>query len=292
MLKKNSALFPDRFYHMAIAIYHTTKKFMQKINDASLPALRSSSNQRDWLEVAEYASIVGSAIGTIVAGLSGQIIYAAAPLTAAISLNFVNRQRFEQQVQQKANSAIAGVELAVKSIQQQVQTLPGESKELHTAFSNLQQKLRSLESHTIADVQAALQSLEQQVQAFPGQSEQLYLLSQLQEKLVSLENSALTAHDLENVNVRFLLMNEKLTEVTNITAELQERSDKVDFNEIQGTVKQLQVLLDRPTIDVATMQTEMQQLQQQVSELQRQNQQIVKPYLQRLTRAVKQLSAQ
>lgn len=285
--------FADSFYHKPIAIYQITKKVMQKINDGSFPALRSSSNQRDWLELAEYASIAGSAIGTIVAGLSGQIIYAAAPLTAAISLNFVNRQRFEQQVQQKANSAIAGVELAVKSIQQQVQTLPAESKELHTAVADLQQKLRSLESHTIADVNAAVQSLKEQVQAFPAQSGEVYpMLSQLQQKLVSLENSTLREHDWENVNVRFLLMNEKLTEVKSITAELQERSDEVDFNEIQGTVRQLQVLLDRPTIDVAMMQTETQQLQEQVSELQRQNQQIVKPYLQRLTRAVKQLSAQ
>lgn len=266
---------------------------MQKINNGSFPALKSSSNQRDWLEVAEYASIAGSAIGTIVAGLSGQIIYAAAPLTAAISLNFVNRQRFEQQVQQKANSAIAGVELAVKSLQHQVQTLPTESKELHIAVSDLQRKLVSLESHTLADVDAAVQFLQQQVQALPGESGQFYpMLSQLQQKLVSLENSALRELDWENVNVRFLLMNEKLTEVINITAELQERSDEVDLNEIQGAVRQLQVLLDRPTIDVAMMQTEMQQLQEQVEQLQRQNQQIVKPYLQRLTRAVKQLSAE
>ncbi|MDQ2096059.1 MAG: hypothetical protein QQW96_00195 [Tychonema bourrellyi B0820] len=266
---------------------------MQKIDDGSFPALRNSSNQRDWLEVAEYASIAGSAIGTIVAGLSGQIIYAAAPLTAAIALNFVNRQRFEKQVQQKANSAIAGVELAVKSLQQQVQTLPTEYKELHVLVSDLQQKLRNLESHTLADVHAAVQSLQQQVQAFPAQSEQLYsMLGQLQQQLVSLENSALRELDWENVNVRFLLMNEKLTEVKNITAELQERSHEVDLNQIQGTVRQLQVLVDRPTIDVATIQTEMQQLREQVEKLQRQNQQIVKPYLQRLTRAVKQLLAQ
>jgi len=253
--------------------------------------MRSSQNQPEWLELAEYASIAGSAIGTIAAGLSGHIVYAAAPLTAALSLNFVNRQRFEQKMQQKSNSAIAGVELAVKSLQQQVQTLPGEPTELYTAVSDLQQKLSSLESHTIADVQAAVKSLEQQVQAFPGESEQLYpMLSQLQEKLHSLENSALREQDWENVNVRFLLMGEKLTEVKNITAELQERSSEVDFSEIQDTVRQLQVLLDRPTIDVATLQTEMHQLQEQVSELQRLNQEIVKPYLQRLTRAMKQLS--
>lgn len=264
---------------------------MQKMNDVSFPALRSSSNQRDWVEVAEYASIAGSAIGTIVAALSGQIIYAAAPLTAALSLNFLNRQRFEQKMQQKANSAIAGVELTVKSLQQQVQTLPGESKELHTTFSDLQQQLRSLESHAIPDIQATLTSLQQQMQAHPADSEEIdTILSELQQKLVRLENSALRELDWENVNVRFLLMDEKLTEVKNMTAELQQRSEEIDFNQIQSSLGQLQVLLDRPTIDVATLQTEIQQLQEQVSQLQRQNQQIVKPYLQRLTRAVKQLS--
>jgi CII-binding regulator of phage lambda lysogenization HflD len=264
---------------------------MQKINDASFPAMRSSQNQPEWLELAEYASITGSAIGTIVAGLSGQIIYAAAPLTAALSLNFLNRQRFEQKMQQKSNSAIAGLELAVKSLQQQVQTLPGEPVELYTAVSELHQKLDNLESHTIADVNAAVQSLEQQVQAFPGESQQLYpMLGQLQEKLSNLENSALREHDWENVNVRFLLMDERLTEVKNITAELQQRSSEVDFSEIQDTVRQLQVLLDRPTIDIATLQTEIHQLQEQVAELQRLNQEIVKPYLQRLTRAMKKLS--
>ncbi|MEG4318495.1 MULTISPECIES: hypothetical protein [unclassified Microcoleus] len=264
---------------------------MQKIDDASFPTMRSSQNQPEWLELAEYASIAGSAIGTIVAGLSGQIIYAAAPLTAALSLNFVNRQRFEQKMQQKANSAIAEVQAAVEGRSQQVQRLPGELAQLDTTVSDLQQKLRILESGAIADVQAAVASLERQAQALPADSQELYtILSDLQQKLRILENSALREHDWENVNVRFLLMDERLTEVRTITAQLQERSNEVDFDQIQGSLKQLQDLLDRPTINTGMLQTEIQHLQQQVSELQRQNQEIVKPYLQRLTRAVKQLS--
>jgi peptidoglycan hydrolase CwlO-like protein len=261
---------------------------MQKIDDTSFAGMRSTQNQPEWLELAEYASIAGSAIGTIVAGLSGQIIYAAAPLTAAVSLNFLNRQRFEQKMQQKSNSAIAGVELAVKSIQQQVQALPGEPTELYTAVSDLQQKLRSLESQSIADVQAAVQSLEQQVQAFPAESQDIYpILSGLQQQIGSLENTAVKEQDWESVNVRFLLIDEKLTEVKNITTDLQEKLNGVDFSEIQGSVKQLQALLDRPTIDVGTFQGEIQRLQEQVAELERQNQEIVKPYLRRLVRAVK-----
>ncbi|MEG4395970.1 hypothetical protein [Microcoleus sp. BROC3] len=265
---------------------------MQKIEKASFPASRSAPNQPDWLELAEYASVAGSAMGTIAAVLSGQIVYAAAPLTAALSLNLANRQRFEQQMQQKANSAIADVQAAVERRSQQVQVLPGEPAELYTAVSDLQQKLQGLESGAIAEVQAAVASLERQAQALPADSQELYtILSDLQQKLGILENSALREHDWENVNVRFLLMGEKLTEVKTITAQLQERSNEVDLNEIQGSLKQLQDLLDRPTIDAGMLQTEIQHLQEQVSELQRQNQEIVKPYLQRLTRAVKKLSA-
>ena len=264
---------------------------MQKIENASFPALRISPNQPDWLELVEYASIVGSTIGTIAAGLSGQILYAAAPLTAALSLNIANRQRFEQKMQQKANSAIAQVQAAVECRSQQVQRLPGEVAALDTTVSDLKQKLRILESGAIAEIQAAVASLERQTQAFPADSQQFHtILSDLQQKLRILENSALREHDWENVNVRFLLLDEKLTEVKTITAELQERSNEVDLDQIQGSLKQLQDLLDRPTIDTEMLQTEIQHLQNRVSELQRQNQEIVKPYLQRLTRAVKKLS--
>ncbi|MCC3405337.1 MAG: hypothetical protein JGK17_07020 [Microcoleus sp. PH2017_10_PVI_O_A] len=264
---------------------------MQKIEDASFPALRISPNQQDWLELAEYASVAGSAIGTIAAALSGQILYAAAPLTAALSLNLANRQRFEQKMQQKANFAIAEVQAAAEGRSQQVQKLPGELAKLDSTVSDLKQKLGILESGAIADIQAAVASLERQAQALPADSQELYsILSDLQEKLRILENSALREHDWENVNVRFLLLDERLTEVRSITTQLQERSTQVDLNEIQGSLKQLQDLLDRPTIDTATLQTEIQHLQEQVSELQRQNQEIVKPYLLRLTRAVKKLS--
>ncbi|MBE9124522.1 hypothetical protein IQ269_28065 [Tychonema sp. LEGE 07199] len=263
---------------------------MQKIENASLPAFRIFPNQPDWLELAEYASIAGSAIGTIAAGLSGQILYAAAPLTAAISLNIANRQRFEQQMQQKANSALAEVQAAAAGRSQQVQLLPGEPAELYTAVSDLKQKILSLESSAISDLQAAVASLER-AQALPADSQELYtILSDLREKLRILENSALREDDWQNVNVRFLLMDEKLTEVRTITAQLQERSSDVELNEIQDSLKQLQHLLDRPTIDAGAMQTEIKHLHEQVSELQRQNQEIVKPYLQRLTRAVKKLS--
>jgi hypothetical protein len=56
----------------------------------------SSLKQRHWLELAEYVSLISSAVGSGVVALSGQAFYGVAPLTLALSLNVANRYRLEQ----------------------------------------------------------------------------------------------------------------------------------------------------------------------------------------------------
>ncbi len=53
-------------------------------------------NQHHWLEITEYISLAGSAVGSLVALLSQQVFYASAPLTVALSLNLINRYRWEK----------------------------------------------------------------------------------------------------------------------------------------------------------------------------------------------------
>jgi len=223
---------------------------MQKIDNSSFKALNPTLNQHNWLELAEYASVAGSALGTLAAALSGQIIYAAAPLTVALSLNLANRQRFEEQVRENANSAIADIHVVVESIHRQVHALPRDSQDLKPILSDLQQKLHSLQSNVL------------------GQQ------------------------DWETVNVRFLLMDEKLAEIKNSTADLHHRSgETADFSSVQTSLNQLQALTNQPTKDLTAVENEIRHLQEQVSQLQHHNREIIKPYLQRLTRAVKQLQA-
>lgn len=52
-------------------------------------------NQRQWLEIAEYLSIAGSAVGTVVAVASQQVVYAATPISLSLLLNLLNRRRLE-----------------------------------------------------------------------------------------------------------------------------------------------------------------------------------------------------
>ncbi|MBD1925142.1 hypothetical protein H6F74_02420 [Trichocoleus sp. FACHB-90] len=63
-------------------------------------------------------------MGTVATAVSQQAVYAAAPLMVALSLNAINRHRFQQQTQQYTKSAIAEVHHVVESLHHQRHTLP------------------------------------------------------------------------------------------------------------------------------------------------------------------------
>ncbi|MGB3207189.1 MAG: hypothetical protein WBB28_19570 [Crinalium sp.] len=72
--------------------------------------------KQPWLEIAEYTAIVGSVVGTVAAVKFQQLAYASAPLAVVVSLNLINRQRFQQQIQQYTSSAIADVRQVVQPL--------------------------------------------------------------------------------------------------------------------------------------------------------------------------------
>ncbi len=82
------------------------------------------TSDRCWLEMAEYISLASSVAGSVAAAASQQIVYAAAPLTLALSLSLVNRQRFQQQFQQQTTVAIANVRQEVQFLHNKIQVPP------------------------------------------------------------------------------------------------------------------------------------------------------------------------
>lgn len=113
----------------------------------------SSQTSTDWWKIAEYTSVVGSTIGSIVAAAwSWQILYAATPISAALWLNLINRQRFERQIRLYSESAIADVHAVVQSLHEQVQNIPTEPTELDPiteVLTELQRVTQSLENDVI-----------------------------------------------------------------------------------------------------------------------------------------------
>ncbi|MBD2545434.1 MULTISPECIES: WD40 repeat domain-containing protein [Planktothricoides] len=69
-------------------------------------------NNRNWLESAEYVSLIGSVIGSIVAIFSGNAIYATVPLCFSLIFNTINRSRFEVGVRRNS--------ISINRIQRQV----------------------------------------------------------------------------------------------------------------------------------------------------------------------------
>jgi len=82
------------------------------------------------LEIAEYVFLAGSALGTVAAVVSKQVVFAATPLTVALALNLANRHRFQQQTEQYSQSVLAETNQVVESLQQQVRVLPAINNQL------------------------------------------------------------------------------------------------------------------------------------------------------------------
>ncbi len=72
-------------------------------------------DSKNFYALAEYASLALSVLGTIAAVASQQIVFAVAPMTLAISLNTINRQRLLQLTQLHTKNLIASVHQTIDS---------------------------------------------------------------------------------------------------------------------------------------------------------------------------------
>ncbi len=71
------------------------------------------AQNRHWTEVAETISLIASAGGAIVSVILEQVAYLAAPVTLALVLNLVNRQRLEQGVEHQSREEITLLQSSV-----------------------------------------------------------------------------------------------------------------------------------------------------------------------------------
>lgn len=147
---------------------------MQNIQP-NIQHLRQILSEYHWLDLAESVSIAASALGTLAGALSGQVVYAAAPLTVALSLNLANRYRLDENTEQYTKAAISDVRNVVESL---YKALP-ENDQPRVDLKSLQKSI--------------------------------YHLQKVTERL---ENKALTEDDWQMVNVRFLTLQESLDKLT------------------------------------------------------------------------------
>ena len=106
---------------------------------------------RNWLNLSEYALLVGAGIGSLASVASQQMLFTAAPVSALLLVNLVNRRRLEATALAHTHSSVAQLDqklsVDLNALRQQIQVLPN--------FLDLA-SLRKSVSHEAAENTAAL----------------------------------------------------------------------------------------------------------------------------------------
>ncbi|HLO49879.1 MAG TPA: hypothetical protein VK211_15790 [Kamptonema sp.] len=267
-----------------------TSKAVRKLTP-SLPKVRQTANKRHWLELAEYASLGASALGSLAVALSGQAFYGVAPLTLALSLSVANRYRFEQQKVVSPDPEITEVRQAlekmektavtiivkirqqlsadIESLRQQIAAIPRsenfDSIDFEQQILSLGQSVASLQEIVASALIEVREQVSQEVQALsipePTDLEPIReAVLQLQSVTKHLTENALTQEDWRVLNARFLLIQEAIASLKN----------------------DVQTFSGEPKPDLSLVQAKIEHLEQEQRE-------IVKPHLKRLISVVKQL---
>ncbi len=259
--------------------------------------------EHHWLDLAEYASIGASAIGSIVAGLSGQMLFSATPIVFALTLNVLNRHRVELQTRVQNTATLAELNQIVDSLQNSVQSLPpahrfqdleGTVTRISETVANIEQFLEKTSPQTgpmdlitiqkeFAILRRGIMRLRDHTEATLGNVQQSMMndICGLRQAIASLQASQNLSQNLsQNQEVSSLAIR---TEVAQLTQ---------GFRELQTQLQAISNFPTNPTVDIEPLQQQILELQQQVCQLQQQNKEIVKPYLNRLARAVKHLNKQ
>jgi len=145
------------------------------------------SKKYHWLDLAEYASLVGLGVGSVASFTTSQLVYTSAPISLLVLLNLANRSRFEQSMQNQIGVAIDEIEkrlsMHVELLNQQIGSLPTpemmgslkksmlvKSREVSEAFAadlkalqrDLQIRLDALEAGDLGSVRGEVRRLRDQ----------------------------------------------------------------------------------------------------------------------------------
>lgn len=230
------------------------------MNHRGLKALKKSN----WLDLAEYTSLIGLGVGSVATIVSSQFWFASAPLSLLVLLNLANRKRLETNLQQGTAIAVAGLDQKVSKhvelLHQQIQSLP--TTEM---LAGLKKSLLIKDREVLTQLSNEITTLKQQVQS------QLDAFNQ--------HEVADLKRNMDEVQSQFTELQEG---VSQIQARLGHLSWAVRDGEAERAIAQLQDELTqvRTSLQKLTEQTRptLTALQEQVTHLQRQMQKLPPPF--------------
>lgn len=124
----------------------------------------SNDTNNHWLNTAEIGSIIASGIGTIIGGLYQPAIFACLPISAALALNLLNRQRLLANLQDTHAQQLEQVE---ESLAEQTNLQNENLKEISKRMKLAEEKLVDLETNA-KTLEVSLENLQAGDQELQG----------------------------------------------------------------------------------------------------------------------------
>jgi hypothetical protein len=218
-----------------------------------------------WFELAEYASLGFSALGTIAAAATQQTLYAATPLTITLSLNLLNRQELARrtrqignnvtQLEQQFSSNVCSLSTQIQSVENSLNALPHSLEK--TGISKLEE-IRQSSQQEIVQLREQVNILETSFNNLPASSEPIELdsieiaIAHLKEQLNSLTEqfkNRLEPKEIEEIKEKFtgLVTYEEFTkiesQINQISTQVQAFSATFDFTSLEEKITEIEASL-------------------------------------------------
>jgi Flp pilus assembly protein TadD len=130
---------------------------LQTIDQPYIKRFEEAVKNRNWLNLSEYALLVGAGIGSLASVASQQILFTAAPVSALLLVNLVNRRRLEEATLAHTDVSVRQLDQKLSedlsALRQQIQVLPN--------FLDLASLRKSVLHETAAGAAGLVQDLTQ-----------------------------------------------------------------------------------------------------------------------------------
>ncbi|MEO1145981.1 MAG: tetratricopeptide repeat protein [Cyanobacteria bacterium J06638_22] len=217
-----------------------------------------------WLDIAEYATLVGLGVGSITSFVSAQFFYTSAPLSLLVLLNLASRNRLEQEMQRRTQQAIAQIDHKVSQnldrLNQQIQTLPTTE-----AMGGLRKSMLVKNREMAERLAGEIKTLQDGVQAVLVMIERLKL--------------GTVRQDLDAVRQQYDSLNNGVIGLTN---QVQQMVNSGQFDQMEQAIAQLRQNTKQLEANIQSLadQTKptLTALQDQISHLNRQFQKLPPPF--------------
>jgi DNA repair exonuclease SbcCD ATPase subunit len=269
----------------------------------------------NWLQVVENCSVISCLVGSIASVVSQQLVYTSVSFAIALSLNLINKSKFQQQIQQHHKTTTSETHQAIQSLHEQVQTLPTQIVDVDPIYKSLlqlQQATRTLsEQFNTRPETQEVEQLKTQISQFTHLLKTLSLRFDNLPTYTEVDTSEIErtvahlSHHLDNlskqVNAKLdqqaieelkVALNQIKNETETQVKALKEQLPTFDFNQISSDIANLQNKIHEINQQyLKTPSFDLNYLEERLSEIEKKNLNSHKDHISRLLPVIKQLQS-